>query len=171
LSLTLSQYPKYVPLTPIERYGKYYKFESHVRQVVEYLHLNVDEIECRKDVIFDIIERVEMRRVYFRVFHGIIMSEQNEISHYCFWILKLAPLVNKNNPNQHINARLAVFLFLKMLKQVGRVRRQLVSFNNRFVRNLMYAFVYRDLSKEAIMAIADALLTGAAGGTNSSTVP
>jgi hypothetical protein len=160
LSLQLGKYQKYVVLAPEERYGKYYKFEGHVKKLIGWLNIDVGDVLCRKNVIFDIIERVEKRRVYFHVFHDIIMSEQNEISHYCFWILKLAPLVNKKNPDQHINARLAIFLFLNMLKKVGNARGRPVSFNKKFVQNLMYAFVYRDLSKEAIMAIADALLTG-----------
>jgi hypothetical protein len=122
------------------------------------LRINVSDIECRKDVIFDIIERVAMRRVYFYVFHNKKMSEQNAIAHYCFWILKLAPLFNKQCPNQHINTLLAIFLFVNMLKRVGRAKNKSVVFNHKFVQNIAYAFVYRDVSKEAIMAIADALL-------------
>jgi len=164
MGLPLNRYQKYVPLTPRERLDRYCKFEGYARRVADLLRLGADGVGCRKDVVFDIIERVEKRRVYFHIFHGIMMSEQNEVAHYCFWILKLSPLFDKKNPNRHINARLAVFLFLRMLKQVGRVRKHPVSFDVRFVRNLMYAFVYRDLSKEAIMSIAEAFLTGAAGG-------
>ena len=166
MSLPLGHYTRYVPLTPQERYATYHDiFEVHIRKLAGWLKINDNDILCCKDVIFDIIERVAKRRVYFCVFHeGLIMSEQNEISHYCFWILKLAPLVNKKNPDQHINAFLAIFLFLNVLKRVGMARGLQVSFNTGFLRHLTYAFVYRDLSKEAIMAIADALLTGAGGG-------
>jgi hypothetical protein len=86
------------------------------------------------------------------------MSEQNIISHYCFWILKLAPLFNKQKPDQRINALFAAFLFISMLKRVGNAKKKTITINSNFMQNITYAFTYRDISKEAMMAVADALL-------------
>ena len=145
-------------LTPNERYAEYQALEKHLTDFCTKLNIKFDDIVCRKDVIFDIIERVAMRRIYFHVFHNKIMSERNAISHFCFWILKLAPLFNKQNHCQHINALFAMYLFMNMLKRVSLARHKRVVINQDFAQNVVYAFIYRDVSKEAIMALADALL-------------
>jgi hypothetical protein len=112
----------------------------------------------RDGVLIDIVERVEKRRVYFRVFHNIVMSERNEISLYCFWILKLAPFFNPQDPNDYVNVRFASFLFLRMVSRVGRKAQSRKSISREYVQNLYYAFLYQDISKEAIMLAADTLL-------------
>lgn len=115
------------------------------------------------DCFFKIINLVERRRVYFHVFHGINMSEWNEISLYCFWIIKLQPFYELpptgNIPGKQaneVNARIATRLLLhaanKIRKKNGKER------TNAFVDNLIHAFRYRDISKEAIMAIFEALI-------------
>jgi len=162
LSIPLGRYQRYVPLAPAERYRRWGRFRELFREFAA-RYPGHDNVLCRNDVIFDIIERVEKRRVYFRVFHGIVLSEQNETALYCFWILKLAPFVNLNRPGYPTNACFAAFLFLRMLRQAGRQIRCPVSISRKYAQNLAYAFTYHDLSKEAIMAMAASMLLGATG--------
>jgi len=162
LSLPLGKYPRYVPLTPAAAHGRYRKLDALLRLFTRHAAgFGYDDVTCHRKVLFDIIDRVEKRRVYFRVFHGITMSEQNETALYCFWIAKRAPFVNRKDPDHRINAYFAAFLFLRMLRVVGIKTRRPVSVDGKYVENLVYALLYRDLSKEAIMAMADALMTGA----------
>jgi hypothetical protein len=158
LSLPLGSYQRYAYLTPNERYAQYCALENHLKNFCAKLNIKFDNIVCRKDVFFDILERVEMRRVYFHVFHNKIMSERNAISHTCFWILKLNPLFNNKVHSYYINALFAMYLFINMLKRVGLATNKKVVIDLNFAQNVVYAFIYRDVSKEAIMAIADALL-------------
>jgi len=163
LSLPAGGYPQYVPLAPAEKYGRYYWIEGLFRECAEKTgYFACDDVVCRKEVMFEIIERVEKRRIYFRVFHGLTLSEQNEIALYCFWTAKLAPFFDHKRPDRPINAVFAAFMFLRMINNTGCRTRRPVLIDGKYVENLIYAFLYRDLSKEAVMAMADALLTGAA---------
>jgi hypothetical protein len=101
-----------------------------------------------------------MRKAYFHVFYdGKVMSEQNEMSLFCFWILKLSPFFDAAQRNKDINATFAVYMFLDMLTRVNSARKRKTVFNSDYVNNLRYAFVYRDISKEAIMLAADTFLS------------
>jgi hypothetical protein len=156
LSLPLGRYPEYVPLTAIESYDKLNKIQKRFGDFAK--AMGYSDVVCRKKVLLDIIERVEKRKVYFRVFHGIIMSERNEISLYCFWILKLAPFFDRQNPDRQISARFALFLFLKMIDRIRYKINRTGDIDETRVNNLFYAFLYQDISKEAIMLAADTLL-------------
>jgi len=52
-------------------------------------------------------------------------------------------------------------LFVNMLKRVGLATNKKITIDPNFAKNVVYAFIYRDVSKEAIMAIADALFVQA----------
>jgi hypothetical protein len=57
-----------------------------------------------------------------------------------------------------VNAVFAAFLFFKMVKLVGHRMKRHINFTPTYIHNLLYAFLYRDISKEAIMLEADAFL-------------
>jgi len=58
----------------------------------------------------------------------------------------------------HLNATFAVYLFLSMLTRVNGAKGRSTVFTREYVDNLRYAFLYRDISKEAIMLAADTFL-------------
>jgi len=162
MSLPAGGYPQYVPLTPAERRRGAAKIVSLLEEYSERTKIfSVTDIQCRKETLFEIVERVEKRRIYFHVFHGLTMSEQNETCLYCFWITKLAPFFNVKNPDHQINAYFAAYLFLRTLRRVSQKKGYALTVDRKHATNLVYAFNYRDLSKEAIMAMADALVLGA----------
>jgi len=113
--------------------------------------------------IMDIIDLVERRRVYFHVFHKVDMSEWNEIALYCFWIVKLQPFFAVPPPNvkelqaNEINARIAARIFINAVKKIrkDKNKRNLEQLN---LGNLIHALRYRDISKEALMAIFENLI-------------
>ena len=84
MSLPLAQYATYVPLNHAERI---LKLTELLKLFICYLRLvgiNTDDVAINKDNLLEIIERVEKRRVYFKVFYDRDMAEKNEASLYCF---------------------------------------------------------------------------------------
>jgi len=122
---------------------------------------NVNEILVCQETLYEILTRVEKRRVYFHVYHnGLKMGERNEGALICFWILKLMPFKHNTIPNSLLNTKIAFSFFLNMLYYEAanaKVKRK-VNVKSDLFNNILYAFMYRDLSKEAIMALAESLL-------------
>jgi hypothetical protein len=122
-----------------------------------------DRLAVSSDCILDIIDLVERRRVYFYVFHGINMSEWNEAALYCFWITKLQPFSDvppekaKARQANDVNAIIAVRLLCRTVNSIRKTngKRELEQLN---LGNLIHAFRYRDISKEAVMAIFENLI-------------
>jgi hypothetical protein len=93
--------------------------ESMVTKIVKLLGnlstvLGIDTAEIIKseDVLIDIIERVEKRRIYFHVFYdGCEMGELNEGALLCFWIVKLHPFYHPKINSNTLNAKIAICLF------------------------------------------------------------
>lgn len=77
---------------------------------------------------------------------------------YCFWILKLAPFVDAKSPDNPINIKFALFLLLRMVRNCRHRCGKPPVTSSHYIKNLAYSFKYRDLSKEAIMSIAESLL-------------
>ena len=119
MSRPIEDYPPYERLTPDERYGELRKIEYFLRKYATADKINFDRIVCRKEILLDIIERVEKRRVYFQVFHKIEMSEKKEASLYCFWIVKLAPFFYAKRPEYQINVIFAAYLFVSAINQIS----------------------------------------------------
>jgi len=122
---------------------------------------SVSEISVDYDIMADIITRVEKRRVYFYIYHnGLQMGELNEGALYCFWILKLVPFKHPKISNSTLNTKIACTFFVNLLYYVAKSTGKHININKLLMNNLLYAFKYRDLSKEAIMALAESLLSG-----------
>jgi hypothetical protein len=100
---------------------------------------------------------VEKRKIYFHVFHRLKMDELNETAFYCFWILKLQPFRYRDEcfDTNKLNAEIAAYLLLQAAFKHVKGRSDLtVGITLETLQNLLYAFRYHDLSKEAIMALA-----------------
>ena len=118
-------------------------------------------IAFHHSTITKIIDLVERRRVYFYIYHGVDMSEWNEIALYCFWINKLKPFYaiagsngKVDNPlwtSDYLNATIAVRLLRNTVKRMsGKLYMN--------IGNLHHSFRYRDLSKECIMSVIESFL-------------
>jgi hypothetical protein len=119
----------------------------------------ISDLSIQDTIVYDIFERIEKRRIYFHIFYnGCEMGELNEGALMCFWILKLAPFTSSKISTSILNARIAVSIFFKMLFYVAQTKHKKVNSTKQIMDDLFYAFCYRDLSKEAIMAIAETIL-------------
>jgi hypothetical protein len=86
------------------------------------------------------------------------MNELNEVSLLCFWILKLHPFFSDKTQSDILNAKIALYLFLTAVSYTARADGKHINTGDRLVENLYYALRFRDLSKEAIMALAESLI-------------
>jgi hypothetical protein len=118
----------------------------------------ITDIYTSNPVMLEIYERIEKRRVYFHIFYnGCKMGELNEGSLMCFWILKLMPFSHPNIPANEINAKIALYLLNNMLIYYAKKNKKKINISNS-LKDLYYSFRFRDLSKEAIMALAGSMI-------------
>jgi hypothetical protein len=121
--------------------------------------MGITEIVTYQDILYELIERIEKRRIYFHIFYnGCRMGELNGGALMCFWILKLSPFYHASIPANNLNPKIALYLFLHMLSAEARRTGKQINSNNQTVSNLYYAFRYRDISKESLMLLAESLL-------------
>lgn len=120
---------------------------------------DISKISIDYNSMSEIITRVEKRRVYFHIYYdGVEMGELNEASLLCFWILKLMPFKHDTISTSTLNAKIAYTFFINILFYVADKKSMKVNVREEVLEQLHYAFKYRDLSKEAIMALAESLL-------------
>jgi hypothetical protein len=160
-SNTLEDFPKFLSLEQSE-------IKTMIEKTIHRLLQNIitvlgiedqPEISVDYDIMSEIITRVEKRRVYFHIYYGgVNMGELNEASLVCFWILKLMPFRHATISNTTLNAKIAYTFFLNVLFYVAAKTGKKVNARKPVLDQLLYAFKFRDLSKEAIMALAESLL-------------
>ena len=120
------------------------------------LGINTIEITISDAVLIEVIERVEKRRVYFHIFHnGCEMGELNEGALFCFWIVKLHPFYHPKIDSNILNAKIAICLFVNAIYYHSVKIKQERKIPEHFISDLYYSLVYRDISKESLMILAD----------------
>jgi len=134
-----------------------------LRNIVSALGIqNLSEVKFDRYILYEIFTRIEKRRVYFHIYHNVDMGEINEGALVCFWILKLMPFRMKGISNSLLNTKIAYIAFVNLLHFIAnKTKRQVklrVNIKSNLMENLLYAFQYRDLSKEAIMALVESHL-------------
>ena len=152
-------FPKFTPLDPETVEKLMSKIPQYLQNIVAVLGIgDLNDLLVDQEVLYEIITRVEMRRIYFHVYHPIEMGELNEGALICFWILKLMPFKHEKISTTVLNVKIAYTLFNNMLAYVAAKTKRKVNVKSDLMNNTLYAFQYRDLSKEAIMALAESLL-------------
>jgi hypothetical protein len=136
------------------------KIPLYLKNVVSVLGIkSSSEIIVNQEILYDLLTRVEKRRVYFHIYYDKKkMGERNEGALICFWILKLMPFKHATIPNALLNTKIAYTFFINMLFYEAAKTKRRVNIKSDLLNNTLYAFQYRDLSKEAIMALAESYL-------------
>jgi hypothetical protein len=137
--------------------------EQMSAKIVRYLGnlsaiLGVDTTEVIKsdDVLIEIIERVEKRRIYFHVFYnGCEMGELNEGALLCFWIVKLHPFYHPKINSNTLNAKIAICLYTNAIYYHSDKTKVEKRIPEQFINDLYYSLLYRDISKESLMILAE----------------
>jgi hypothetical protein len=152
-------FPQFTPLDAATLEKLVSKIPQFLQNITTVLGIaDPNEILVDQEILFEIISRVEKRRVYFHIYHHIKMGELNESALFCFWILKLMPFKHDTISTSLLNAKIAFTLFHQMLFYIAKKTGKQLTIKKAVAQHLLYAFQYRDLSKEAIMAIGESLL-------------
>ena len=123
------------------------------------LGTDVGRLTSSQDVLLEIFDRIEKRRVYFHVFYkGCKMGELNEGSLLCFWIAKLQPFHHPGMDSSKLNAKISVCLFVNTIYFHSERTRQEKRIPEHFINDLYYSLLYRDISKESLMLLAESFL-------------
>jgi hypothetical protein len=153
------EFPPFTPLDKTTIQNMLLKMSSYLSNISDIMKINHQEINTSMDIMYEIIERVEKRRVYFHIFYDRCkMGELNEGALMCFWILKLHPFNHNRISNNILNAKIALCLFMNMLHYHTRKENIKLIITENIVNDIYYAFRFRDLSKEAIMILAESLI-------------
>jgi hypothetical protein len=123
-----------------------------------YARYKIKPIPNEGAVLLEALERIEKRRVYFHVFHKFRMGELNEGALMCFWIIKLHPFKHAKMNTNDLNACIAVYVLASVVKHVAQKQGKRINLSQNMAENIRYAFRYRDISKEAIMLLAESLI-------------
>lgn len=143
------------------------KYENILNQFCDACKLDRSRINVNFQALKDVIIRVDMRKLYFRIFHADM--KPNEYKHIIglsgFWILKLRPfwIQPQNNDSEEIlqlatwlNEEIVLHMVCGLLKEYNPD-----FFNNghdlcmSYCNELLYSFRYRDLSKESMFLLFD----------------
>jgi hypothetical protein len=165
-SYKLSDYPKWKPLEKDDLRRERIEFLSLVLWDSEEIGLNPDSIDFDPSRLNKIIDMVQRRKLYFHVFHDLEMSELNEICLYVFWILKLRPFIYTEKQTTDVNLLIALKLFTHGLHYIAELLRgeNIVIKDNDYIftvsstKHIVHAFKYEDVSKEAIMLLAESMI-------------
>jgi hypothetical protein len=128
------------------------------------MKIDPDSVSMDKEIMCEIIDRIEKRRVYFHIYHKCEMGELNEGALFCFWILKLSPFYCSEISTIILNSSIAFYFLLASLafyvKRYNKrnKKNRTINTNAKTTHDALYAFQYRDLSKEAIMLFAEGLI-------------
>jgi hypothetical protein len=128
------------------------KVEGYLRNLSDVLKFDTSKISLSIQVMIEIIERVEKRRVYFHIFYeGCKMGELNEGALFCYWILKLHPFSCPGIDSDVLNAKIALCLFINTVYYYSNTNEKITGISPQYLNDVYYSFRYRDLSKEALM--------------------
>ena len=164
LSNNTEDFPQFAKLSESILQNKLKQMHDYLNRAFEIMKVNPDSIFVDKKTIYKIIDRVEKRRIYFHIYHKSEMGELNEGALFCFWILKLTPFYNSETPTSVLNAKIAFFYLMMSLhfyiirNNKKKKTNKAINTNANISHDILYAFQYRDLSKEAIMLLALSLI-------------
>jgi hypothetical protein len=148
--------------TGIEKLAVYALLDKLTRYLSDFSEkMGISDIFAHEAVVFEIFERVEKRRVYFHVFHnGLNIGELDESALMCFRIVKLQPFFTENNsvPSNELNSKIALYFFNKTLSGFAASKNRKNGLTERIMQDLYYSFRFRDISKEALMLLAESLI-------------
>ena len=153
------EFPVFTSLNKQTMQEKLKPFYEHLYNAFEMIGMDHKKIYVHEKIIYEIIEKVEQRRVYFHIFHNKFeMGELNEGALFCFWILKFNPFYSAQIPNNILNIKIAFYYLMMALQYYTRKKNKRMNITNNIINDILYAFQYRDLSKEAIMLLAESLV-------------
>lgn len=127
--------------------------------------IDMSKVEFDFKLINEVFIRVDKREDYYIIFHNeTYLSEVRRVALIAFWILKFKPFLIASEKgrdyNLNINCGFAAYvIFCAVSEDIEREYsgKKIFSIDEEYLEKLKYAFKYWDLSKEALMLIAETL--------------
>ena len=143
-------------------------FDMIISSVADYADLNdIDQnkIQFNFKLINEIFIRVDKRKDYYIIFHHeTYLNEVREAALIAFWILKFKPFSmtseNGNDYNLNINCGFAAYIIFCAVSEYANITyngNKEFFVTEEYIEKIMYALKYWDLSKEALMLVAETL--------------
>lgn len=114
--------------------------------------------------LFEVVTRLNKRRAYYFVFHGINkICEYKEIGVLCYWINTLKPfmVVNSNSAVYNCpNEMFSLYIIISTLAAIFMKKRPTEEFvlpDDRTIQDYVYNFKYCDLNREAMIFFVETL--------------
>ncbi|MCM1047907.1 MAG: hypothetical protein NC433_05735 [Clostridiales bacterium] len=143
------------------------KYASIVEQYCLIAEIDPKRVKYNSQALKDVIIRVDMRGLYFRIFHEGMKANEYKliIGLECFWILKLKPFWMRIEENDNekimqiatwINEEIAMHMACSLLQRYNpSFFKQGLDICTQYCNELEYSFRYRDLSKESMFLMFD----------------
>lgn len=143
------------------------KIEQQLNEFCNVTDIDPIRIEVNAKILKDVIVRLDMRRLYFHIYHKKMAANEykNNTGLLVFWLLKLRPFwvrIEEDDSDEfietatYINERICVHIVLSLLREYNneffQYGKDLVM---AYIRELEYSFRYRDLSKESMFLLFD----------------
>lgn len=127
--------------------------------------LKLDDFEIDEPMLAELLVRIDKRKDYFIIFHDDTeMNEIKEAALVAYWLIKFKPFSVKECRSElhikygQINESFAVFVLYSAIKEKTKcVPNMNFSISKEYNKKIMYGFKYWDISKEALMLIAESL--------------
>lgn len=160
---------RYTPLSEDEYKALWDKHISIIENFIKNNGYDPSDLYVNEKSVLSIIAKVAQRSKYFQYFHGLNMSEFKEVSLICFWYIKLKPICIANDSNskrqsleyEAINEKLALYYLLStyrsMLGKQNLPTTVLDNLPKEYIREILYSFEYRDISKEALILLVESI--------------
>lgn len=145
------------------------QIEDVVKGFCDIYEIDLSRIKMNTLALEDVIMRIDMRFLYFSVFHeGMKPNEHKTLNGLLiFWILKRHPFWIDILPDDEedivrlasrINEKISLHIVVTLLEEYNSEFFQYgEDLFKRYTRELEYSFMYRDLSKEALFLMFDPL--------------
>lgn len=156
---------KYVPLSDENAYDYFVMLSGLLDKYLSIHNLTQNDIIINKNALGKLIGRVDKRKQYFIIFHDeTYINEIKEMALFAYWIIKFSPFTIKFDKNDgslqgfRINEGFAAFIIFGTVKEVcKRSKKKRLNISKEYCEKLMYALKYWDLSKEALILVAETL--------------
>lgn len=117
-----------------------------------------------EEVLFVIGVKVEQRKEYYKIFHKSKLTVFQEIALICFWILKFHPITiidfsPDDNNDELINEKFTLYFIVSFFRKLVPNDTNKISnvFFEEYMKELIYSFRYRDISKEAMVLLVETI--------------
>ena len=159
-----NKYIGYSPISSIDSWKKANELYSAICFIASMYGVRKNELLFDWVVIGNIIERIEQRKVYYRIYHkNTELCEIRQVALLAYWIIRYRPfncLINgKICSNIKLNENIAYHMIIGALVGLKTKNKPnyFVNFSQEYKRKIIHTFSEHDVSKELIILIAESL--------------